>query len=226
VRSCAAACFATTCEDTAAAKAARASQTWRPTCWTWSAVDWSRSKARRVILWCRGLATCVGVSFAQKMAQKEQALNKKLGPKSFIRFETPVKYLVLDSPFVSVERVLKDAVARTHAAEYEWVPKNIFWLVARFFRRSIRNRSKGMDPFDIKPVNQVPHLTCPACFLLPTNDDFIPLFHGTDMAAAYGGTVMAKLFEGTHYTARSRDTVLGLARHIHSHIESADDRTV
>jgi len=185
-------------------------------------MDWARSKAKRAILWCRGLSTCVGVTYVQKQLRMEVSVNKTLGLRSFIRFESPVKYLVLDSPFISVERVLKDAIDRTHAAEYEWVPKNIFGLVARFFRRSIRKRARGMDPFDIKPVKQVPQLTIPATFLLPTNDDFIPPFHGTDMAAMYGGPVMAKIFEGTHYTPRTRDTVLGLVWHIHSHIDGSD----
>ena len=181
-------------------------------------VDWSRSKATNIILWSRGLSTCIATSFMLRMIQKEKQVNAKLSANSFIRFQNPIRYLVLDSPWGGVEELLKDSIKRVHALEYSGVPKNLFDLVARFFRRSIRNRSKGMDPFTIKPINDVPDIHIPASFLLPTDDDYIPLYHGTDMAAAYGGVVFARIFEGEHFGNRDAEVVKGVVKHIHSHI--------
>ncbi len=44
-----------------------------------------------------------------------------------------------------------------------------------------------MDPFNIKPIDEVPHVTVPACFLIPTDDEYINCANGYHMAAAYGG---------------------------------------
>lgn len=181
-------------------------------------VDWSKSKAKKVILWSRGLSTCVGISFVFKMMQKEIEVNAKLPANSFIRFENPIKYLVLDTPFMSMEQLLKDGVNRMHAAEYDYIPKNIFNLVARLFRRSIRNRSQGMDPFLIKPIDEIAQITIPASFILPTNDEYIPLYHGTEMASSYGGPIFARIVEADHYDVRTPDTVMGLMSHMQSHM--------
>ena len=149
--------------------------------------------------------------------KKKKKINAKLPANSFIRFENPIKYLVMDSPWGSVESLLKDAINKVHAAEYDFIPKNLFNLVARFFRKSIRQRASGMDPFSICPIKYASKIEVPAAFLLPTNDEYIPIYHGTDMASAYAGIVFARIFEGEHFSLRNAETVLGVVNHIHTH---------
>jgi len=66
---------------------------------------------------------------------------------------------------------------------------------------------------------QIGAITVPGCFLVPTNDDYINCANGYHMASMYGGMSFARIFEGTHFSERTPDMVLGTATHIYSHIE-------
>ena len=65
--------------------------------------------------------------------------------------DTPVKYMVFDSPWLSLEQILEDAVDKIHEGGYSYIPRKVFDLLATFFRSGIRKRVSGMDPFDIRP---------------------------------------------------------------------------
>jgi hypothetical protein len=57
---------------------------------------------------------------------------------------TPVKYMVFDSPFLSMEQILEDAVDKIHNDGYTYIPRKVFDLLTTFFRSGIRDRVQGM----------------------------------------------------------------------------------
>ena len=133
------------------------------------------------------------------------------------RIDNPVKYLVLDSPFISVKRMYNDCI--------EVVRKNMgmcpvasFPLVAQFFRRGLKKKLDGMDPFDISQIEDMPKLTIPATFIIAVDDDYIPAQHGMELASQYGGPIFARMFQGRHFTPRE-ELVLSIVPQIKSRVE-------
>ena len=64
-------------------------------------VAWSRSKSSKMILWARGAACCVASRYQATLCSEAD---------SNPCVENPIKYLVLDSPFISVRQMYKDCV--------------------------------------------------------------------------------------------------------------------
>lgn len=173
-------------------------------------VAWALSKSNKMVLWARGAATCVATRYQALLCQRT-ARNAKI--------ENPIKYLVLDSPFVSVERMYKDCIETVRTKKYGDVPSSIFGLVARFFRKGLKKKLDGMDPFDITLDGDMPALTLPASFLIAVDDDYIPPQHGMELASLYGGPIFARMFQGRHFTPRDEEMVLGVVPQIKSRVE-------
>jgi hypothetical protein len=127
-------------------------------------------------------------------------------------------YMVLDSPFISVRKMYEDGMGKVREKNYAYIPSNIFGLVAKYFRRAVKNKLK-MDPFDVIVEPDMEHCTSPACFLIAINDDYIPANHGASLAALYGGPIFARMFEGRHFTDRAKEVVIGVVSHIESKVE-------
>lgn len=171
-------------------------------------VAWSRSKTNKMILWARGAACCVASRYQSLLCPKAE---------SDSQFENPIKYLILDSPFLSVRQMYKDSVDKVREKNYEYVPEQIFSLVAKYFRRGVKQKL-GMDPFDISMEPDMELCSIPASFLIAIHDDYIPPHHGTSLAAMYGGPIFARMFEGRHFTPRDEETVTGIVSHIRSRV--------
>lgn len=174
-------------------------------------IAWSRHKSNKMILWARGAATCVASRYQSLLCPKV-ASNPKL--------DNPIKYMVLDSPFISVRQMYKDCVDKVREKNYEYVPENLFNLVAKYFRRGVKNKLGGEDPFNISLEDELEFCTSPASFLIAINDDYIPPTHGSSLAALYGGPIFARMFEGRHFTPRNEETVVGVVSHVKSRMET------
>jgi pimeloyl-ACP methyl ester carboxylesterase len=173
-------------------------------------VAWARSKSSKMILWARGAATCVATRY-QALLCGRSASNP--------RIENPIKYLVLDSPFISVKRMYDDCIETVRRKKYGDVPSSIFSLVARFFRKGLKKKLDGMDPFDVSQLEDMPELTIPAFFLIAVEDDYIPPQHGMELASQYGGPIFARMFQGRHFTPREEEVVMGTVPQIMSSVE-------
>ena len=171
-------------------------------------VAWARHKSNNMILWARGAATCVASRYQSLLCPKV-AQNPKL--------DNPIKYMVLDSPFISVRQMYKDCVDKVREKNYEYVPETLFGAVAKYFRRGVKVKL-GEDPFDISLEAELELCTSPASFLIAINDDYIPPTHGTSLAALYGGPIFARMFEGRHFTPRKEEIVTGVVAHVESRI--------
>ena len=173
-------------------------------------IAWARSKSNKMILWARGAATCVATRY--QAIEIEKSANDA-------RIDNPVKYLVLDSPFISVKRMYNDCIEVVRKKKYGDVPSSIFSLVAQFFRRGLKKKLDGMDPFDISQIEDMPKLTIPASFIIAVDDDYIPAQHGMELASQYGGPIFARMFQGRHFTPREEELVLSIVPQIKSRVE-------
>ena len=151
-----------------------------------------------VVVWARGMATAVAVEYSNGIKQDT----------------TPLKFVVLDSPFVSVKRMVQDGSSSVKACGVT-VPKVMISLSGKVIRRAVMSRL-GCDPYDVIPLAHVSTITSPCYMLCATNDDYIPASHGVEMAEAWGqasgseGGVLCVHceFNGRHFGERLESLVL------------------
>jgi hypothetical protein len=93
-----------------------------------------------------------------------------------------VKCLVLDSPFTSIEDVVRAGMEKMKKKGF-MLTKSIMYFVIKTVMRNICKKLNGFNIFSIKPVEEIPYLNYLPCFILAAeNDDYIPSQFGETMS--------------------------------------------
>lgn len=199
-------------------------------------IAWARSQADKIILWARGSSTAMAIKYLADIGRaKYEAENPKRDSPTFFQrmgltsrssdnnnkqkvnvvyTDNPIKYLVLDSPFLSVEKLYNDGYETVRDLKFSFISKSLFSTVVSYFRRAVKSKLNGMDIFNIDNEEDVAFIDVPASFLIAVNDHYIPSKHGTDLAEKYGGSVYARMFDGKHFGKREKATVNGVLFHM------------
>eukprot|EP00602_Paraphysomonas_sp_CaronLab_P009936 CAMPEP_0185036544 /NCGR_PEP_ID=MMETSP1103-20130426/29657_1 /TAXON_ID=36769 /ORGANISM="Paraphysomonas bandaiensis, Strain Caron Lab Isolate" /LENGTH=299 /DNA_ID=CAMNT_0027574111 /DNA_START=220 /DNA_END=1119 /DNA_ORIENTATION=- len=126
----------------------------------------SRYECSEVILWARGMSTAIAIEYCSELAPS-----------------SPIKFIVLDSPFLSVKQMVKDAT-RSVTAYGMPVPQRALLFCATVVRKTLQSRL-GSDPYTVVPMDFVPGLNIPGHILSAIEDDYMPPHHGRAIAGAW-----------------------------------------
>ena len=118
-----------------------------------------------------------------------------------------VKCLILDTPFVSIQSIVDDAIKTIQAQGYP-IPKFIFDFAINIMKSSV-SKKLGFDPYLIKPIHFVPNLYLPILILVATKDDYIQPHHThtimTHCNPALVPTPQVVYVDGSHFSERYKE---------------------
>jgi len=108
--------------------------------------------------------------------------------------------MVLDSPFASLEQVVRELV---DGAQIRHKPTVVINAVLKMLRKTIRKRT-GLDIFRLKPIENVDSSFCPALFVAGNDDEFVRPHHAREIHDRYAGDKNIILVDGDHNSDRPR----------------------
>lgn len=146
-----------------------------------------------IIVWARGMSCATAIYHA---AGK---------PSSY-----PVKCLALDSPYTSIEEMVDAGFSRLRADGF-FLPTTVLRVGASLVRSSLSSKLSGMDPFHVRPIDVAKECAVPCCVLIATDDDYVPVDQGLEVASRWLGPVQAKQFVGRHFDERQQQDFAWIA---------------
>eukprot|EP00981_Chlorochromonas_danica_P015363 scaffold11799_cov179-Ochromonas_danica.AAC.2 len=208
-------------------------------------IDWAKCLAGddvQIVLWARGLATAPSIHMcAQFRRSAPPAQTSSKSRFSFFRSTTstaesgndagnssitigegantsPIKVMILDSPFTAIQEMVKVAMERMHGRGYTLTKSILQWGIQRILHQ-LSQKLNGLNLFNIKPISEVNLVRIPAFILCADEDDYIPADHGAQIAAKWGGPVQCATFSGKHFGQRSAEVVLSVLPFIRSFLD-------
>lgn len=155
-----------------------------------------------IILWSRGLATAIAIEYCFKYHNFEKS-----------RAQANIIYLVLDSPFTSIENMIKDCITRLKAEGYS-IPLPLFYIFEKLARHVLKGRLGGIDPYSIRPIDICNSIAIPCTIIAVQNDDYIPFQQSLSIAEKWNCSCSFLSIDGRHFGMRNTDTVLSIGNHI------------
>lgn len=106
--------------------------------------------------------------------------------------------VILDSPFASLEQVVRELVDRM---PLKYKPRFLINAAIRIVRKSVLKRT-GMDLLNLRPIENVHTCFIPAVFVAGADDELIRPHHTHDIHNLYAGDKNMILIEGDHNSER------------------------
>lgn len=149
-----------------------------------------RFQVKKVILWGRSMGAVVALQYAY-------------------RHPKDVDFLVLDSPFTSVEQMVRDVGGR-YLKLGEYVALFLFSMSKDEIMQRI-----GVDLFELRPIELCPHIDTACVFVVGNKDDLVPPERVDEMFRIYKGAARDMIVvEGTHSSARSDIDLDKIVKHL------------
>jgi pimeloyl-ACP methyl ester carboxylesterase len=164
-----------------------------------------------IILWSRGMSTAIAVEYLSTLSSAH----------------SPVKFLVLDSPFISTEQMVQDAAAAIKAFGVFTVPSMFVSMATNRLRKSVE-KQLGSDPFTIQPITYIPKITTPCYVLIASRDDYIPESHGLAIFNKIPIDVphWKYVFVGLHFGVRDSNVVCQPANITVNYVRTSDSNNM
>jgi pimeloyl-ACP methyl ester carboxylesterase len=179
---------------------------------------WQTYPDIEIVVWARGMSTALILEYLKSSpcVDEDQAVDATI--------LSAIRYLVLDSPFVSVSQMVHDA-SRTITAYGVSVPSPIISFCSSIIRRNVKAKL-GSDPYDVIPLNSVPYMTLPCYILSARHDDYMPPHHGQTIYESWGSIqdtsgrpeCQYEIFEGKHFGLRDKEIILKPLECIREHV--------
>jgi hypothetical protein len=168
-----------------------------------------------IVIWARGMS--IALEYLYSFQSRTDDLDD-------LAVGSAIKYLVLDSPFISVNKMVNDA-SQTITAYGVSVPSPIVSFCGSFLRRGVRSKL-GSDPYDVVPINHVPFMSIPCSIISARHDDYMPPHHGQTIFEVWGTKSNLterpdcefEIFEGKHFGLREKELILKPSDSILSHV--------
>lgn len=126
---------------------------------------------------------------------------------------SPVEYLILDSPFNSVERLIRDA-SEYYVSFGEYLSMLFYSPMLEIIKKKT-----GHDLSDLQPIQLVENITVPAFFIVAQDDNLVLPERVREMKDKYGGKVKRLLeVSGNHESSRTHDNLEVVFSVIQSHL--------
>jgi pimeloyl-ACP methyl ester carboxylesterase len=175
---------------------------------------WQTHPNIEIVVWARGMSTALILEYLQSppSIDEDETIERTI--------LSSIRYLILDSPFISVSQMVNDA-SRTITAYGVSVPSPIITFCSSLIRRNVKSKL-GSDPYDVIPINSVPFMTLPCYILSARHDDYMPPHHGQAVYESWGSNYREltprtstsqpecqyEIFEGKHFGFREKEIVL------------------
>lgn len=135
------------------------------------------------ILWGRSMGAVAAMIHQDKYSQSSQA---------------KVEYIVLDSPFSSVERLVRD-VSEAYVTFGEYISMMFYSSIVEVIKGKI-----GYDFNNLIPLDLCPRLTTPVMFFVGKSDDIVLPIRVKEMHKLYAGPKSFIIVKGNHESARQQ----------------------
>jgi pimeloyl-ACP methyl ester carboxylesterase len=152
----------------------------------------TKSGVDHVILWTRGMSTAAGFDFCSSVSH-------------FGLMRNFVCLLVADCPFISVRRIVEDAVSRLQDEGY-FIPLTLVQLAAKVMRSSLKGEL-GYDPYDVQPLDVASSVKLPCILIASDKDDYITQPHAEAFLGALKGACHMFITDGNHFEKRSEQFI-------------------
>jgi hypothetical protein len=163
----------------------------------WAALNLDVSE---VILWSRGMSTAAAVEYTTS-------------PVSHGIHKNVIKFLVLDSPYISVKKVIDSVVQKYHGKITFALAVPLIYACSWMFGREMKSRL-GTDIYSVKPIEFASKNRTPCMILSARNDDYIPTSHADVFVEKWLGPCFLKRIDGGHTSIRSRESVLSVVKYL------------
>eukprot|EP01041_Mallomonas_annulata_P000600 gene600-1159_t len=147
-----------------------------------------------IVLWGRGMASAPLIEWTSK-----SPLNC-------------VKFIILDSPFTSIQNIITDIIKELNKRGY-FIPTSLTFIFGKIIRKYIKS-SLGHDPYDINSLSLASKCHLPCIILSAENDDYIPKSHGEQIASSWNGSCQWHSFRGHHFGKRDLELIMLLEESI------------
>ena len=147
---------------------------------------------RDIIIWSRGMSCAPALEW---ILQRHN-------------FNVRIKYIVLDSPFLSTKAMAQDAVNSCRSRGY-FIPGPLVSLCQHYVRSHIK-ATVGGDLFSIDLTPYASRCNIPCTILSATNDDYIPASHGQALKHMWLGPCEWRSFNSRHFGDREVQLVLSV----------------
>lgn len=177
---------------------------------------WVTNPDIEIVIWARGMSTALALEYLHTFQSRTDDIDD-------LAVGSSIKYLVLDSPFISVNRMVNDA-SLTITAYGVSVPSAIVSFCGSFLRRDVKSKL-GSDPYDVVPINHAPYMTTPCSIISARHDDYMPPHHGQTIFEVWGSNTNSTrpdcefdIFEGKHFGLREKEVILKPFNSILNHV--------
>jgi hypothetical protein len=92
---------------------------------------------------------------------------------------------VLDSPFTSIEDMVQHGLEQFQGRGFSFTKSLLSFLIHRTLTH-ISKQLQGFNLFSVRPIDDVGDIYCPVCIISASCDDYVPVQHGQQIAAAWG----------------------------------------
>jgi hypothetical protein len=162
-------------------------------------VEWIRCSlgaGAQIVLWARGMSTACAIEFCSGNTEFPNAA-------SHAECLNAIKYIVLDGPYESIQRLVNDCIEKLKRDGYS-IPTMLISVFSNFVRSTLNERT-GVDPYAVVPLRIAPSVDTPALIVASTKDDYISYNNGVNIAEAWGGPCRLRMYELAHFEKRPTD---------------------
>lgn len=156
-----------------------------------------------IVLWARGMSTFVAIEYASSMRLPKQ-----------------LKFMVLDSPFTSVEDIIESAAASINTTGIA-IPGMFVRFALGTVRKHVIDKLK-YDPYRIKPIHLASLVRTPCFVVSADEDDFIPSSMGKQFVDRLSCDKWHRIFPGDQFGARDACLVLSPVDKVARYVKVAE----
>ena len=200
-------------------------------------LSWVRKNLNpsEIILWSRGMSTAIAVEFTKISTLSKLKSNGNSSPTSvvaesnhFINDDSllppknVVSFLILDSPFTSVQDIFDTAITTAKDKGRKHVVLSpVFSSLSWMLRKAVGTKM-NINLDSIRPIDNAVQNNTPCAILAARNDDFIPISHSKRFAEQWSGPVMLFEMDGSHFGYRSKEYTLMLIDAMRPYLKKSD----
>ena len=154
-----------------------------------------------------------------------RAISTQLAMELMSSFDAPsaVKFLVLDTPFATVEQIVMEAAAKIPMNGIA-IPSVFIKFAVSMVRNSVKEQI-GTDPYELKPIKCAKLIKTPTFILTADNDPYVSVEMSESVAKAFKGDSWCREFPGGYFDTRDHCLVLSPLGHILKYVSGARSRS-
>jgi hypothetical protein len=162
--------------------------------------------AIEILIWARAISTQLAIEYMSSFYSSSH-----------------VKFLVLDTPFATVEDIVMEAATKIPLNGVV-IPSVFIKFAVSMVRKSVKEQV-GTDPYELKPIKCAKLISTPTFILTADDDPYVSEAMSAKVANAFSCDHWHRSFPGDYFQPRDHCVVLTPLGHIMKFVESARSRS-